>query len=108
MRPRWCSATKVPRQAKTAASKPTGKESALTGDAFLASGNTARAIELYDQALQKGVANTEQVTLHRGIALAQSGRKDEARTALGQVKSKPLSDIALFWTAWLDLPPLTA
>lgn len=95
-------------QARKATSAADGKTAALTGDAFLASGNAARAVELYDMALQKGVTNTEQVTLHRGIALAQAGRKDEARTAFAAVKSKPLSDVALFWNAWLDLPPLTA
>jgi tetratricopeptide (TPR) repeat protein len=81
-----------------------GKMAAESGDAFLASDNYAQAVELYDVALQKGSVDTDAVNLHRGVALFKLGRKDEARTAFGQVKTAPFSDIAGFWVTWMDLP----
>lgn len=83
------------------------KELTGTGDAFLASANYPRALELYDAALAKGGADADKVNLHRGIALVQLGRKDEARTAFGAVQGAPLADIAKFWVAWLDMPTLS-
>lgn len=84
----------------------TGKEAYQTGDAFLASGNNARALELYDSALQKGGAAADEVNLHRGIALKNLGRKDEARSAFQQVKGS-LANLALLWQASVDFPPLS-
>jgi tetratricopeptide (TPR) repeat protein len=92
---------------KTAAMARTGKDFAGTADAYLAAGNYAKALEMYDTALTKGSVDAEAVNLHRGIALVQLGRKDEAQTAFGLVKTAPLSDIAKFWIVWLGMPPLT-
>src|ERR1044072_6463353 len=92
---------------KLAAQSKTGKEAAGTADAFLASANYAKALEVYDSALAKGGVDADAVNLHRGIALVQLGRKDEARTAFGAVHAAPLSDIAKFWVVWLGMPPLT-
>lgn len=92
---------------KQAAAAKTPKEISGTADAYLAAGNYAKALELYDSALAKGGVNTDEVNLHRGIALVQLGRKDEARTAFGAVKAAPLMDIAKFWVTWMSLPPLT-
>jgi Flp pilus assembly protein TadD len=89
---------------KPANAAANGKMAAQTGDAFLASDNFARALELYDVALAKGSVDTDAVNLHRGVALFKLGRKDEARTAFGAVKAAPLSDIAGFWMTWMDLP----
>ncbi len=89
---------------KLATQAATGKALAGTADAFFASANYSRALELYDSALAKGGANAEEVNLHRGVALAQLGRKDEARTAFGTVHAAPLSDIAKFWVVWLGMP----
>jgi tetratricopeptide (TPR) repeat protein len=86
----------------------TGAAAAAAGDAYLAGGNAAKAIELYDLALTKGGANADEVNLHRGIALAKAGRKDEARTAFAAVTAGPLTDIALLWTASLDAPTVPA
>ena len=93
--------------AKQANAAKDGKAAAQTGDAFLASGNSARAVELYDIALTKGGINADEVNLHRGIAFQQLGRKEEARTAFGQVKSGPLANLATLFTTSLDLPPLS-
>lgn len=81
-----------------------GKSAASTGDVLLGMGQYARAVEMYDLALQKGNVATDAVNMHRGMALMLSGNKADARAAFAMVTSKPLSDIALYWTAWIDLP----
>ncbi|RYY26479.1 MAG: hypothetical protein EOP62_10135 [Sphingomonadales bacterium] len=85
----------------------TGEDLSQTADAFLASGNQTRAIELYDQALAKGGVNADEVNLHRGIAYQQLGQKDQARTAFAAVKAGPLANLATLYTTSLDLPPLS-
>ncbi|MHA6720426.1 tetratricopeptide repeat protein [Sphingomonas sp. RS6] len=93
--------------AKQAESAANGKLAAQTADAYLSSGDYAKALQLYDLALQKGGVVTDEVNLHRGVALYHLGRKDEARTAFGQVKAAPTADLALLWTVALDLPALS-
>lgn len=93
--------------AKQAANDKDGKGAGATADAFLASGNYARAIELYDLAIQKGGVDAETMNLRRGEAMVLGGRKDEARAAFALVKTGPNGDIARFWTTWMDLPPLS-
>ena len=93
--------------AKQAAAAKDGKTAAQTGDAFLASGNNTRAVELYDLALTKGGVNADEINLHRGIAYQQLGQKDQARTAFTAVKAGPLANLALLYTTSLDLPPLS-
>jgi tetratricopeptide (TPR) repeat protein len=92
--------------AKKAAGGANGSSAAQTGDAFLASGNYARAVELYDVALQKGGVNADQINLQRGIALARLGRKDEAKAAFQAVKAGSNANLALLWQASVDFPPL--
>ncbi|WP_448664587.1 hypothetical protein ACG3SL_07905 [Sphingomonas sp. CJ20] len=92
--------------AKQAAAAKTGASASQTADAFLASGNYARAVELYDAALTKGSVNVDEVNLHRGIALQRLGRKDDARTAFQQVKTGPYANLALLWQSSIDFPPL--
>jgi hypothetical protein len=84
-----------------------GKMAAQSGDAFFASGDYAKAVELYDLALQKGGVAADEVNLHRAIALYNLGRKDDARTGFGQVKGAPAADLAALWTVALDLPALS-
>ncbi|WP_313534337.1 hypothetical protein [Sphingomonas sp.] len=98
------SLTPLIKQSQAAAN---GKMAAQTGDAFLASGDYAKAVELYDMALQKGGVAADDVNLHRGIALYNLGRKDEARTGFGQVKAAPAVDLAALWMVALDLPALS-
>ncbi|RYD54832.1 MAG: hypothetical protein EOP60_06905 [Sphingomonadales bacterium] len=93
--------------AKQAAAAKDGKSAAATGDAFLASGNQARAVELYDLALTKGGVNADEINLHRGIAYQQLGQKDQARAAFGAVKAGPLANLATLYQTSLDLPPLS-
>ena len=81
-----------------------GKESAAIADAFQASGNSERALAVYDQAATQGGVDATVLALHRGVALVSLGRKDEARAAFGQVAGSPLGDIAQLWLVWMDLP----
>jgi tetratricopeptide (TPR) repeat protein len=93
--------------ATQAAAAKDGKTAAQTGDAFLASGKQARAVELYDLALTKGGVNADEINLHRGIAYQQLGQKEQARTAFGAVKAGPLANLATLYQTSLDLPPLS-
>jgi len=90
---------------RKAGASPTGPLSAQTGDAYLGRSNYAKAIALYRQALSKGGVNADEVNTHLGIALAMSGDKAGAKTAFATVTGTPRSDIAAFWTIWLDHPP---
>jgi predicted Zn-dependent protease len=92
--------------AKQAATAKDGSTASQTADAYFASANYAKALELYDLAIQKGGVNADEVNLHRGETLFFLGRKDEARTAFGLVKAPGAADIALLWSTALDLPPL--
>lgn len=87
---------------KRAAGAANGAVAMSTADAYLASGNNAKAVELYRLALQKGGVDTALVNTRLGIALARSGQKAEAKTAFAAVTSGPRVDVARFWTAWLD------
>ncbi|HEX4693515.1 hypothetical protein [Sphingomonas sp.] len=91
--------------ARKAAASPNGALSAQTGDAYLGRSDYANAITLYRQALAKGGVNADEVNTHLGIALALSGDKAGAKTAFAAVTGAPRSDIAAFWTTWLDHPP---
>lgn len=82
-----------------------GRVAANTGDAYLGSGNYAKAIELYQVALQKGGVDADTVNTRLGIALAGSGDKAAAQAAFAAVKGAPRTDIASFWTMYLEHPP---
>ena len=85
-----------------------GTKAAQTADAYLASGNNAKAVELYNVALTKGGVKADEVNLRLGTALVHLGRRDEAKAAFAKVSGAPLSDIAHFWTLWLDTPQLSS
>lgn len=87
---------------KRAAGAANGAVAMSTADAYLASGNNAKAVELYRLALQKGGVDTALVNTRLGIALARSGQKAEAKTAFASVTSGPRAELARFWTAWID------
>ncbi|GGB31416.1 hypothetical protein GCM10011380_20980 [Sphingomonas metalli] len=85
-----------------------GKLAAGTGDAYLGTGDYAKAAALYRTALQKGGVDADEVNTHLGIALARSGDKAGAKAAFGAVKAAPRSNIAALWTTYLDAPAPTA
>jgi len=88
-----------------AAASPTGALSAQTGDAYFGRGDYAKAITLYKQALTKGGVVNDEVNSHLGMALALTNDKAGAKAAFAAVTTAPRSDIAGFWTLWLDNPP---
>ena len=95
-------------QEKAATAAPKGDIASQTGDAYLGARNYAKAIEMYDLALTKGVANADIVHLHRGIAFAMSGDKEKARADFATITSVPQIEIAKLWIVFLDSPPVTA
>lgn len=88
--------------AKRAAAAPNGKVAAATGDGYLGAGDYAKAIEMYKMALAKGSVTVDDVTMHLAIAQAMTGDKAAAKATFAQIKATPRSDIAGFWTTWLD------
>ena len=95
-------------QEKASTAAPKGDIASQTGDAYLGARNYAKAIEMYDLALTKGVANADIVHLHRGIAFAMSGDKEKARADFATITSVPQIEIAKLWIVFLDSPPVTA
>jgi len=93
---------------KQALAAADGTKAAQTADAYLASGNNAKAVELYGVALTKGGVKADEVNLRLGTALVHLGRRDDAKAAFAKVSGAPLSDIAHFWTLWLDTPQLSS
>lgn len=83
-----------------------GKLANGTADAYLGSGNWAKAVELYRVALQKGGVDADAVNTRIGIALANSGDKAGAKAAFEQVKTPPRDGIAALWITFLDSPPV--
>ena len=86
---------------KQAAASANGKVAKGTADGFLAYGDDAKAISLYQASLQKGGVDVEEVNTRLGIAYARSGQKDLARQTFAKVNG-PRGEIARFWTLWLD------
>jgi hypothetical protein len=86
--------------ATKAASSAKGDLAQQTADAYLGQGNYAKAIELYQLALQKGVTHTDETKLHLGIAQAMSGDKASAATQFAAVQPGPNKDVATLWQTW--------
>lgn len=83
-----------------------GKRAANTGNAHLAYGQYAKAVDLLKLSLSKGGVDTDAVNTRLGIANALLGQKADARTSFASVKGPGArSDIAKFWLLWLDLNP---
>lgn len=85
-----------------------GKLAASTADAYLGTGEYAKAIALYRTALQKGGVDANVVNTRLGIALTNSGDKAAAKTAFQAVSGGPRGDIAAWWIDFLDHPPVAA
>lgn len=81
-----------------------GQLAGQTADAYLSSGNWAKAAALYQIALTKGGVDANIVNTHLGIALARSGDKAGATAAFAKVQGSPRAEIASFWTTWLNNP----
>lgn len=83
--------------AKTAA---TGSSLVKVGDRFYGLGNYARAAEVYRQAIAKGGVDADLANLHLGMALARSGDKAGAATALRAVGGAH-AEVAKYWLIYV-------
>lgn len=90
----------VEAKAKSAAN---GKTAAQTGDAYLALGQPAKAVELYTVAQQKGGVDAAELNMHMGIAHYNAGNKAAAKTAFQAVAAGPRKEMASFWVQLIDL-----
>lgn len=71
------------------------------GDRYYASGNYAKAVELYRMAQGKPDVDPNVAKLHTGMALARAGDKAGATAALNSVTGAR-ADIAKFWLAYVN------
>lgn len=79
-----------------------GKLALSTGDAYLGHGNFAKAIEMYQLALQKGGIDAATANTRLGIAYGKSGQKAQAEAAFKAVASGgPRQQLAEYWLIWL-------
>ncbi len=85
-----------------------GRAAAAAGNVYLATGNNAKAIELYQLALQKGGVDADEVNTRIGIAQARSGNAAEAKASFAKVTAGPRGEIATFWTLFVDQPRIVA
>lgn len=83
--------------AKTAAG---GASLVKIGDRFYGIGEYARAAEVYREAIAKGGADADLANLHLGMALARSGDKAGAATALKAVGGSQ-AEIAKYWLIYV-------
>jgi len=91
-----------------ARSAANGKPAAAAGNVYLASGNNAKAIELYQLALQKGGVDADELNTRIGIAHARAGQAAEAKASFAKVTTGPRGEIATFWTLYVDQPRIVA
>lgn len=90
---------------RDAAKAATGKIAAATADAYLGYGDYAKAIALYQQALQKGSVDAAEVNTRLGEAQALAGNTAAAKEAFAKVSGGARGQIAQYWLAWLNGQP---
>ncbi len=90
----------------SAASAAGKSKPSVAGDIYFAAGDYAKAAESYTAAVGQAGADASTINMHLGMALANQGKKDEAKAAFAKVGTAPLSALAHLWTIWLDSPPL--
>lgn len=86
-------------------SKGTAVAIAKTGEAYLSYGDNAKAIELIEKALDKGLTGEEGdiAKLHVGIAQFRSGQKDAAQATWGGIKDGIPGVLAHNWVVISNL-----
>ncbi|MBB4631368.1 tetratricopeptide repeat protein [Sphingosinicella soli] len=92
----------LPGLEKEARADKTGRLAKATADGYLGYGENAKAIELYQLALQKGGVDAPEVNTRIGIALARSGDKAGAQGAFNAIQGGKRAEIAKFWLAHLN------
>ncbi|TNE45587.1 MAG: hypothetical protein EP321_05630 [Sphingomonadales bacterium] len=88
--------------ATDAAKAANGKVASATADAYMGYGDYAKAIPLFETALQKGGVDVAEVNTRLGIAKALSGDSAGAREAFSKVSAGTRGGIAKFWLNWLN------
>ena len=79
-----------------------GRMALATADAHLGYGNYAKAAELYKMALEKGSVDPATVNTRLGLALAKTGDKSGAETALKAVTGAPRDRLARLYQIWVE------
>ncbi len=79
----------------------TGKIAAATGAAYIGYADYAKAIAMYQLALQKGGVDSDEVNTHIGIARAKSGDSAGALEAFGKVQGPIRGKLAKFWADYV-------
>ncbi|WP_033921656.1 hypothetical protein [Sphingomonas sp. 37zxx] len=87
---------------KPARSAGSGTAAVQLADAYLGSGNNAKAIEFYRLGLEKGGVKNDEVNTRLGNALANASQQPEAKAAFDLVKAQPRAELATFWKLWID------
>jgi len=86
----------------TAAAKAAnGKAASATADAYIGYGDYAKAIPLYELALQKGGVDAAEVNTRLGMAKAMSGDTAGANAAFAKVTAGNRGEIAKLWVQYL-------
>ncbi len=80
------------------------------GYALVSAGQADKGIALMDQAMKFGTARRpEEMKLHYGIALFNAGKKQQAVSALKDVKGTAgEADLARYWTMYINNPNIAA
>lgn len=92
----------LPASEKDAARGASGKVAASTADAYLGYGDYAKAVALYQLALQKGSVDANEINTRLGIALSMSGDLPGAKAAFEKVGPGSRQNIAKFWLLWIS------
>ena len=93
----------MPALVKKAAAASDGKAALDAADSYFSLGQYPQAVEQYRLALSKGGVDQDRANARLGIALARSGDLPGGKTALAQVGSGNWSNVAGFWSVWVDL-----
>ncbi len=100
--------TGLAKEAADALSKGTAAQLANVGEAMLSLGDNAKAIELIQAGIAKGIADSGELDiakLHLGIAQHRSGNSAAAKTTWGEIKAdNGAAIIARNWILIADLP----
>jgi hypothetical protein len=89
-------------QSAAALASPAAKQAMVLGEAYYGYGDHAKAAAMFRAALGKSGVDAELANLRLGMALAASGDKAGAATALGLVKGTR-AEIAQYWLTYAAL-----
>lgn len=98
--------TGLAKETADALAKGSSSTIAKIGEAHLSYGDNAKAIEVLQKALDKGIANAgeaELAKLHLGIAQLRAGQKDAAKATLGGITAGVPGALAHSWMLISDL-----